>query len=86
MAYSIDEAMKMCSKDEKCFIIGGGSIYRQFLPLVDKLEITWVYKDFEADTFFPAIDETIWRIEAQSGKMHDEATGLDFAFFTYVRR
>ncbi|HOH70683.1 MAG TPA: dihydrofolate reductase [Paludibacteraceae bacterium] len=86
MAYSIDEAMKMCSKDEKCFIIGGGSIYRQFLPLVDKLEITWVYKDFEADTFFPAIDETIWRIEAQSEKMHDEATGLDFAFFTYVRR
>lgn len=86
MAYSIDEAMKMCSKDEKCFIIGGGSIYRQFLPLVDKLEITWVYKDFEADTFFPAIDENIWRIEAQSEKMHDEATGLDFAFFTYVRR
>ena len=38
MAYSIDEAMKMCSKDEKCFIIGGGSIYRQFLPLVDKLK------------------------------------------------
>lgn len=86
MAYSIDGAIKLCNPEETNYIIGGGSIYKQFLPFADKLEITWVYKDFDADTFFPIIDENVWKVAAQSEKMHDEKTGLDFAFFTYTRR
>lgn len=41
--------------DKEAFIIGGASIYEQFLPLVDKLYITHVFSEFEADTFFPEI-------------------------------
>ncbi len=57
MAYSIQEAMDHCSPDEECFIIGGGMVYRQFLPLADKLYITRVDKSFDADIFFPDIDK-----------------------------
>lgn len=86
MAHSIDEAARLCRPDEENFVIGGGSIYRQFMPLADTLHITWVYRDFEADTFFPAIDETVWEAVAQSERQRDEATGLEFAFVTYKRR
>ena len=37
MAYSIEDALAKCEAGEECFVIGGGSIYRQFMPLADKL-------------------------------------------------
>lgn len=86
MAYSIEEAVQLCRVDEENFIIGGGSVYKQFMPIADTLYITWVYKDFEADTFYPVIDENEWQVVDQSERMHDDATGLDFAYFTYKRR
>ncbi len=86
MAYSIDEAVKLCRADEENFIIGGGSIYKQFMPIADTLYITWVYKDFEADTFYPVIDKNEWKVVEQSERMRDEASGLEFAYFIYKRR
>ena len=49
-------------KDQEVFIIGGGEIYRQFLPLADRLYLTLVHTSIEeADTFFPEIDFSQWR-------------------------
>jgi dihydrofolate reductase len=59
MAYSIDDAINKMDTEEENFIIGGGSVYRQFLPLADQLYLTVVQKDFEADTFLE-IDHTQW--------------------------
>jgi len=42
------------------FICGGESIYKQMMPYADELIITHMDADFEADTFFPTIDENIW--------------------------
>ncbi len=52
MAYSIEDAVNKMDTSNENFIIGGGSIYKQFMPLANKLYITRVHKDFEADTFF----------------------------------
>jgi dihydrofolate reductase len=60
--YSIDEALDKCNSDEEIFIIGGGSVYRQFMPLADRLYITHVHKKAEADIYFPEIDPGIWRV------------------------
>jgi dihydrofolate reductase len=60
MAYSIDEAIEQCDPAEEHFIIGGASIYRQFLPKADKLYLTRVHKRFDADVFFPEIDFSLW--------------------------
>ena len=54
--YSISQAIEMCDEDAESFIIGGGAIYNQFFGVVQKLYITKVLQDFEADTFFPAIN------------------------------
>ena len=85
MAYSIEEAMDHCPQDEECFIIGGGMVYRQFLPLADKLYITWVDKSFEADIFFPEIDPATWE-ETEREEGTDEGLDFNYSFITYLRK
>lgn len=79
---SLDEAFVALSALNEVFIIGGGEIYRQTLPIADKIELTVVDRDFEGDTCFPAIDYGQWTI-VQSER-HDEAE-LPFRFETLVR-
>ena len=55
MANSIEDAINK-GEDGENFIIGGGMIYKQFLPLANKLYLTRVHKTFEADVFFPEIN------------------------------
>ncbi len=62
MAYSIGDAVAKCLPGEENFIIGGASVYRQFLPVADRLYLTRVHKSFEADVFFPEIDLSIWKL------------------------
>lgn len=83
---SIEVIQQMADASQEYFVIGGGSVYEQFLPLADKLYITWVYQDFEGDTFFPRFDEKEWEIEEQSPLFHDDASNLDYAYFTYKRK
>lgn len=84
MAYSIDEAIEKCP-DEECFVIGGGMVYRQFLPLADKLYITWVNKTFDADTFFPALNLDEW--DLLESEKHGPEGKNDFSYtFTVYRR
>ena len=60
IAHSIEELQTMLPDDEKVFIIGGGEVYRQFMPLATELHITHIHHTWEdADTFFPEIDPTI---------------------------
>lgn len=72
--------------EEEIFVIGGGSVYRQFLPYADKLYLTEVAADFEADTFFPAIAAAEWRPVAEGEWLTDEKSGLRFRFVDYVRK
>ena len=56
LATSIPEALDLVRDEEEVFIMGGGSIYEQFLPKADKLYLTRIDKAFEADTYFPFIN------------------------------
>ncbi len=83
---SIKEAIKFAKKiDENIFIIGGGNIYEQTIDLVDQLEITWVHATLEADTYFPKIDEKIWRKTDEICHEKDEKNQFDFCFQTFER-
>jgi dihydrofolate reductase len=85
MAYSVQEALELCPPDEECFVIGGGMVYRQFLPLADRLYITLVHKSFAADVFFPYIDPLDWE---ESDREEGSGNGVDFrySFITYDRK
>jgi dihydrofolate reductase len=60
MVHSIAEAVQLAGEKEECFVIGGGMVYAQFLPIAGKLYLTQVHQAFEADTFFPEIDLNQW--------------------------
>ncbi len=61
MAGSIEEAIQIAGDKEECFVIGGGMVYAQFLPVAGKLYLTQVHQSFDADTFFPEIDFQQWK-------------------------
>jgi dihydrofolate reductase len=85
-AYSIDDALNKCTPDEEIFIIGGGSIYRQFLPVADRLFITHVHKKAPADIYFPAIDLNIWEITEQEEFKSDENFSIPYTYTIYDRK
>lgn len=58
-ASSLEEALKM-TQDKEVFVIGGGEIYRQALPLANRIYLTRVWQDYNADTFFPEIGMEQW--------------------------
>jgi dihydrofolate reductase len=75
MVYSMDEAIRRCDEDQENFVIGGASVYRQFLPYTSRLYLTLVHKSFDADTYFPEIVADEWeeisRIVPEDEGEHD---------------
>jgi dihydrofolate reductase len=84
-ACSINEALALVDKNEENFVIGGASIYRQFLPLCDRVYLTRVYKDFEADVFFPEMDMKQWNLVSHEDFPPDEKNDFSFSYLVYDR-
>lgn len=60
IADSIKKALEMVKDEDEVFIMGGGMVYEQFLPLANRLYLTRIGKSFEADTYFPYINFDEW--------------------------
>jgi len=83
---SIKEAVKFAKKiDEEVFIIGGGNIYEQTMDVTDRLEVTLVKADLQADTYFPKIDPKVWKKVNEICHEKDEKNQYDFCFQTYEK-
>jgi dihydrofolate reductase len=85
-AYSIEDALGKCDDGEEIFIMGGGSIYRQFLAIADRLYITHVHSKAPADTFFDAISEERWKVVNREEGDPAENSGIPFTYVIYERR
>lgn len=70
---------------EEIFIIGGSEIYRQFLPYADKLYVTEVQAELEADAHFPIIDSSVWEKTFEEKAPADAENIYDLAFLQYQR-
>jgi dihydrofolate reductase len=82
VAGSIEEAIKM-AKDQhfkEIFIIGGGEIYQQSMPLVQRQYITRVHTHIDGDTFFPPLDTAKWDLIAKEDFSKDEKHAFDYSF------
>ncbi len=84
--FSIEDALEHCNEVSESFIIGGGSIYKQFLPFASKLYLTKVHQDFEADTFFPEINEDEWELIESIDVDDDPQNPFNYSFLTYARK
>ena len=86
-AYSINEMINMVHGEEEAFVIGGGMVYRQMMPLADKLYITHIHHSWEdADTFFPEIKESEWQLLSAERHEADEKNPYDYTFAEYIRK
>jgi dihydrofolate reductase len=83
LAGSLDEAVRLTQDDAEVFVIGGAEIYRQALPLAQRLYLTEVAQDFAADVFFPEFGAREWREISRSAMKN--GAGLDFTFAVYQR-
>jgi dihydrofolate reductase len=82
---SPEEAAALAETAERAMVIGGGSIYRQMLPMCDTAYVTKVHTTVESDTFFPSLDEdAAWELKEilQSG----EENGISFEMCLYKRK
>lgn len=92
------EGSRLDEAEPQCFILGGGQIYAEAMRVADRLYITEVLTTIDdADTFFPAIDPEVWKLESRGETITDDvpdapdttggaASPLQYRFCTYVRR
>lgn len=83
---SLEKALELAKEDTQAFIIGGGEIYKLALPKAEKIELTRVHGEFEADTFFPELNEENWKLTAKKHHPADEKHKFAFTYLTYERQ
>jgi dihydrofolate reductase len=71
--------------NEKCFIIGGDSIYKIALPIAQIVYLTRIHHKFDADAFFTKLEESQWQLESEEHHEADEKNKYDYSFQKYIR-
>lgn len=82
---SIKEAIQKCVNEVEIFFIGGGEIYRQILPIANRIYLTLVHTSMDADTFFPELDPSEWQIQELDRHPLDEKHPYSFDFLKLDR-
>ncbi len=83
---SLREAYDEAEPSERCFVIGGASVYAEAVDGMDRLYITRIHTVVpDADAFFPEIDLSVWKERSRSETYTDEGSGLRFEFVVYGR-
>ena len=62
IAATVEDALQLAAGADEVMVIGGGQIYRQFLPQSDRIYLTRVNATIEGDTFFPELDDRLWTV------------------------
>ena len=83
---NIEDAIDLCKSDSQPFIIGGGEIYSQTIEIVDKIELTRVYKDYQGDAFFPDIPLDKFELANELVNYLDDDSSTKYSFLTYIRK
>lgn len=85
--HSLEEALIQAKPEEEVFIIGGGNVYEQALPIADKLYITIVHHAFnDATVFFPETDWSNWKEITTTEHAKDDKNPYSHTILTYTRR
>ena len=82
---SFEDAIKATNEDKNPFIIGGWQIYNLAMKYSNTIELTRVHEEFEADTFFPKINEDEWELINQEKHEMDERHKYSFTYKTYLK-
>ena len=82
----ISELEEYIKSEEENFVIGGASIYEMLMPYTEKMYITQIEEEFDADTFFPKINRNEWKtLEIKQGITNDK-NPYKYKYITYIRK
>ncbi len=82
---SLEDAFQLCKHEDEVFIIGGAQIFEHSLVLADVLYLTVIHHRFDADTFFPEIDQNIWKELESVSHQPDEKNKYSYTFIKYSK-
>ncbi|MGN6181225.1 MAG: dihydrofolate reductase [Mucilaginibacter sp.] len=82
---SVEEGLELCKGEEEVFIGGGAEIYKLAMHLTDRIYLTIIHKNFDADTFFPEIDYKVWRETDREDHAPDDKNPYAYSFITLER-
>ena len=86
VTHSIEEALASGTPEEEIFIIGGAEIYKQGMPFANRIYLTRVHEHYDADAFFPELDQETW-IEVSSERHEpDEKNNVAYTFTVLERK
>ena len=86
ISHSLNDAIKAAQPDDEVFIIGGGSIYREALPIANRIYLTQIHKDYEGDTYFPELNREEWKEIERTDFERGENFEYPFSFIVYQRK
>jgi len=85
VAHSLAEAMDLAGEAEELMVIGGASLYENFLPQADRLYLTLIEREFDGDTYFPAFSPEDWRESASQTVADDPSVDFTYRFLVLER-
>lgn len=87
IAASTDESINLAEQTDckEAFVIGGGEIFKEFMPSADKIYMTRVHTILDGDTFFPEIDEKEWKLKSNLDFEADEKHKYSYSFQLWER-
>lgn len=86
--HSIEEALSFAFEagESEAFIIGGGQVYAQALPYVEKIYLTEVMTELSGDTYFPELDPAEWTLASSDFHEPDEKNAFAMRFDVFLRK
>ncbi len=87
VVHSLPEALRIAPTTiDESFVIGGEAIFRDALPLADRIYLTLVHAEFQGDAFFPEFAQEHWRIVDEQHHSADERHEHSFTIRTFERK
>src|SRR5690606_22249649 len=80
IVHSLKQDIALCDRQEESFIVGGAEIYAEALGYTDRIYMTLIYAEFQADTFFPPVDQKLWHLVSESYHDADASNPYDYNF------
>jgi dihydrofolate reductase len=78
---SLEAALALCARQETAFVIGGGELYRDALPLASALILTEIHREYAGDVRFPDFDRSAWQETRREPRVAADGTRFDFVVY-----
>lgn len=82
VTHSLGEALRAADGDDEPFVAGGAALYREAFDIIDRMYLTRIHAEFEADAFFPDFDTKQWVVIAEEHHGPDERNAYPYTFLT----